>query len=322
MALASGATWTWASAAARRGRGAGAGRGLAAGAGGLGSRRRRAARRRRAYARPTSRSWRLRQQQVDRLEAACPGLEDVLPLSPLQEGLLFHALYAGSTPDVYTVQIIVVLAGVARCPPAAPRRPALLARHANLRARPSPMPAWTGRCRSSLARRARRGGEIDLSALPDQAQQARHAESAGGRPPPSGSTLVDRPPLLRFTLLRLAPRALSACCSPTTTSCWTAGRCRCLLRELLDPVRHRRGRRRTAAGAGPMPTTWTGWRAQDPGRGAGGLGGTTWPIWTERPGWPRRAPRTVPERCRQRCADRTARRGRPPGCTAWRASGA
>ncbi|MEZ3183304.1 hypothetical protein KYY02_33025, partial [Streptomyces pimonensis] len=33
----------------------------------------------------------LTQEQVEALEAAYPGLEDVLPLSPLQEGLLFHA---------------------------------------------------------------------------------------------------------------------------------------------------------------------------------------------------------------------------------------
>ncbi|MEV4194583.1 hypothetical protein, partial [Streptomyces toxytricini] len=39
------------------------------------------------------------------------GLEDVLPLSPLQEGLLFHAHYDGHERDVYTVQLGIDLTG-------------------------------------------------------------------------------------------------------------------------------------------------------------------------------------------------------------------
>ena len=39
-------------------------------------------------------------------------LEDVLPLSPLQDGLLFHALLATDTSDVYTAQMTVDLDGV------------------------------------------------------------------------------------------------------------------------------------------------------------------------------------------------------------------
>ena len=35
-------------------------------------------------------------EQVEQLEGAYPGLEDILPLSPLQEGLHFHALYDGA----------------------------------------------------------------------------------------------------------------------------------------------------------------------------------------------------------------------------------
>ncbi|WP_244190386.1 non-ribosomal peptide synthetase [Streptomyces caeruleatus] len=60
-------------------------------------------------------------------------VEDVLPLSPLQQGLLFHALFDESAQDVYTMQSLVEIEG--------PLRPALLrtaaeelfARHANLR---------------------------------------------------------------------------------------------------------------------------------------------------------------------------------------------
>ena len=34
-----------------------------------------------------------------------PRLDDILPLSPLQEGRLFDALYDARGPDVYTVQL-------------------------------------------------------------------------------------------------------------------------------------------------------------------------------------------------------------------------
>ncbi|WP_224391203.1 condensation domain-containing protein [Pseudonocardia sp. ICBG1293] len=61
------------------------------------------------------------------------GVEDVLPLTPLQEGLLFHALYEGEGPDVYTVQLVVEMTGPVDA--AALRRAgqALLDRHAALR---------------------------------------------------------------------------------------------------------------------------------------------------------------------------------------------
>ena len=42
-------------------------------------------------------------RQIEQIEAAFPSLVDVLPLSPLQEGLLFHSLY-GAGADVYIVQ--------------------------------------------------------------------------------------------------------------------------------------------------------------------------------------------------------------------------
>src|SRR3954451_13400481 len=38
-------------------------------------------------------------------------VEDILPLSPLQEGLLFHALYDAQAADVYTVQLVLGLQG-------------------------------------------------------------------------------------------------------------------------------------------------------------------------------------------------------------------
>ncbi|SFJ16099.1 non-ribosomal peptide synthase domain TIGR01720/amino acid adenylation domain-containing protein [Amycolatopsis sacchari] len=61
-------------------------------------------------------------------------IEDILPLSPLQQGMLFHALYDTGSDDVYTVQFVLGLQGELdskRLHAAAQR---LLARHANLRA--------------------------------------------------------------------------------------------------------------------------------------------------------------------------------------------
>ena len=56
----------------------------------------------------------LSQAEIERLEQRYPQIEDILPLSPLQEGLLFHALYDAQAPDVYTVQLVLVAAGAAR----------------------------------------------------------------------------------------------------------------------------------------------------------------------------------------------------------------
>ena len=54
----------------------------------------------------------LTQGEIERLERRVSGtIEDILPLSPLQEGLLFHALYDAQGPDVYTVQLELELEG-------------------------------------------------------------------------------------------------------------------------------------------------------------------------------------------------------------------
>src|SRR5581483_7237839 len=49
--------------------------------------------------------------EIERLERRYGATEDILPLSPLQEGLLFHALYDAHGPDLYTVQLELDLAG-------------------------------------------------------------------------------------------------------------------------------------------------------------------------------------------------------------------
>ncbi|KAA5835173.1 amino acid adenylation domain-containing protein [Saccharopolyspora hirsuta] len=123
-------------------------------------------------------------------------LEDVLPLSPLQEGLWFHALHDADADEVYNTQLVLELAGEVdpECLRGALRE--LLARHANLR----------------VGFRQRKGGQpiqyvvrdvepawevVDLTAaeLPEllAADRARRFD-------------VRTPPLLRCTLVRLPDR--------------------------------------------------------------------------------------------------------------------
>ncbi len=76
---------------------------------------------------------RLTQSEIEQLERQYPRIDDILPLAPLQEGLLFHALYDAQAPDVYTIQLVLnltgaldgdALAAAARASPATPRQPA------------------------------------------------------------------------------------------------------------------------------------------------------------------------------------------------------
>ncbi|WP_254885727.1 non-ribosomal peptide synthetase [Streptomyces sp. NA02950] len=143
----------------------------------------------------------LGQQEIDRLEAAHPGgLADVLPLSPLQEGLLFHALYDERGADVYNVQMALDLRG--ELDPAVLRDAArtVLRRHDNLRAA-----FRTGARGQSLQAIPREveppWTEVDLSGLDEDARRAGLdrllAEDLAAR------FDLRRPPLLRFTLIRL-----------------------------------------------------------------------------------------------------------------------
>ncbi|GAA0554667.1 non-ribosomal peptide synthetase [Paractinoplanes ferrugineus] len=118
------------------------------------------------------------------------GLQDVLPLSPLQEGLLFHALYDADRPDVYTVSTALDLTG--DLDPARLRAAgqALLDRHANLRA--------------GFRRTAKGGTVAAIPArvpLPWEFRDVRGQDDVD-RPAPRFD--MTRPPLLRMTLLRMA----------------------------------------------------------------------------------------------------------------------
>ncbi|MCQ8187449.1 amino acid adenylation domain-containing protein [Streptomyces rugosispiralis] len=132
--------------------------------------------------------------------ATQPGLQDILPLAPLQEGLLFHSVYDEAAPDVYVVQDTMDLEG--DLDPEALRAACrtLLRRHANLRA---------GFRYAGLRRPVQfiphevtlPWEEFDLAALSEDERTAaadRVLEADRRRRFDLG-----KPPLMRFTLLRL-----------------------------------------------------------------------------------------------------------------------
>jgi amino acid adenylation domain-containing protein/non-ribosomal peptide synthase protein (TIGR01720 family) len=144
----------------------------------------------------------LTQDQIEQLEVMWPDLEDILPLSPLQKGQLFHAHQPLQTAsDAYVMQTILDLEGTLDGQALQVALQALLQRHANLRAafvyqrldepvqvilRTVPLP-WQ---------------EIDFSELDDATREAESCRflqedrSRGFDP--------TQPPMLRFSLIRLS----------------------------------------------------------------------------------------------------------------------
>ncbi|MEU7296768.1 amino acid adenylation domain-containing protein [Streptomyces exfoliatus] len=127
-------------------------------------------------------------------------LQDVLPLSPLQEGLLFHSEYVGDEAvDVYTVQTEVELRGPLDVPALRAAAEALLRRHDNLRA------GFATRALKDPVQFVPREVELpweeaDLRAAEDpDAEAARRLEEHRWR-----RFRPSKPPLVRFLLLRTA----------------------------------------------------------------------------------------------------------------------
>jgi amino acid adenylation domain-containing protein len=131
------------------------------------------------------------------------GFEDVLSLSPLQEGMLFQSLYDPSAVDVYTTQLVLRLDG-----PLEPERLraaalAVLHRHGNLRAsfrqRKNGQPIQVIHREIELPWQ-----EVDLADRPQLAQQEALATLVARDR--SRRFDLTRAPLVRFTLVRLAER--------------------------------------------------------------------------------------------------------------------
>ncbi|MFI8933342.1 amino acid adenylation domain-containing protein [Streptomyces sp. NPDC053474] len=145
-------------------------------------------------------------------------IEDIWPLSPLQAGLLFHAVYDGEGPDVYIGHWILELDGPVDAARLRAAWEALLTRHAPLRA----------------CFRQRKSGEtvqivvkdvelpwreVDLSHLddPDEAVRALAEEDRTKR------FDLAQAPLLRLTLIRLDDRThrLVMTCHHTIMDGWS-----------------------------------------------------------------------------------------------------
>ncbi|MFE7746840.1 amino acid adenylation domain-containing protein, partial [Nocardia sp. NPDC057455] len=76
---------------------------------------------------------RLKQPDIDRFARAYPDLSDAWPLTPLQSGMLFHALLAEHSLDVYTTQFVLDLGGAVDARRMQAAAQAVLDRHDNLR---------------------------------------------------------------------------------------------------------------------------------------------------------------------------------------------
>ncbi len=128
-------------------------------------------------------------------------IEDVLPLAPLQRGLLFHAQLGDRDLDVYTAQVRLDLAGPLNAGRLAAAAAALLRRHASLRAGfrvlASGEPVQVISREVTLPWR-----ETDLSGAGDQEARAQ-AVAAEER---AARFDLTRPPLLRFALIGLGGR--------------------------------------------------------------------------------------------------------------------
>ncbi len=145
---------------------------------------------------------RVGQSELEVWERAHPGLADIWPLTPLQSGLLFHAMLAGPGQDAYTMQLAFQLAGPVDAGRLRTAAQALVDRHPNLRA--AFVPDTTGGHVQLIVDGVELPWhEADLRGLPGPAERERALDVL----------LVDdlatgfdpaRPPLLRMTLVRVA----------------------------------------------------------------------------------------------------------------------
>ncbi|MFF0546079.1 amino acid adenylation domain-containing protein [Nocardia thailandica] len=138
------------------------------------------------------------QPQIDRWERRYPDLVDVWPLSPLQYGLLFHALYDSDTADGYTVQSLLTLAGTVDAARLRAAAQALVDRHDNLRV--AFVETDDGPRQLVTAAAEIPWTDLDLTGAADD-DRARELDRVIELDALTRFDLT-RPPLLRFTLVR------------------------------------------------------------------------------------------------------------------------
>ncbi len=142
------------------------------------------------------------QAQLDTWHAVHPAVSDVWPLTPLQSGLLFHALYADAAFDDYTMQFAFRLGGPVDAGRLRRAGQALLDRHPNLRVA-FPGDACGPQVQLVLDDVELPWQEIDLTRLGPPAAREEALEDFLARDLRT-AFVPARPPLLRMTLLRNA----------------------------------------------------------------------------------------------------------------------
>ncbi|GHH30267.1 hypothetical protein GCM10017790_63750 [Amycolatopsis oliviviridis] len=145
----------------------------------------------------------LTQREVEKVEAAVPGLLDIWPLSPLQEGLLFHTADEEG-PDVYASMRTLALDGPLDAARFRASWQALLDRHAALRA--SFHQLESGTAVQAIAREVTLPWrETDLSGLPEDEALAEFDRLAEEQH--AARFDLAEGPLLRLHLVRLGERS-------------------------------------------------------------------------------------------------------------------
>ncbi|MDI9916925.1 non-ribosomal peptide synthetase [Rhodococcus sp. IEGM 1379] len=144
----------------------------------------------------------LTQQDLDGFEQRFPAVQDVWPLAPLQSGLLFHAVMAESTVDLYSVQMVLSLSGRVDADRLHAAAQSIVDRHPNLRTAfvvdgtGTPVQVvlggvdvpWREIDLSEIADVTERTAELDRLLVEDQAT---HFD-------------MSNPPLIKFTLIKIA----------------------------------------------------------------------------------------------------------------------
>ena len=163
-----------------------------------------------------------------RWEQTYPGMTEVWPLSPLQSGLLFHAMLTSSGVDIYTQQAVIDFTGELDAQRLRSAAQGLLDRYDNLRV------AFTsdidGRPVQIVLDEVRvPWRESDLTAVAESERESELRRQLRKSARPTSIWRPHRWCASRCTA-RSRPRTATRCGdwrSPPTTSCSTAGRCRC-----------------------------------------------------------------------------------------------
>ncbi|MCZ4560639.1 non-ribosomal peptide synthase/polyketide synthase [Rhodococcus sp. IEGM 1401] len=145
---------------------------------------------------------RLSQPDISSFEARYPELTDIWSLSPLQQGLLFHALFADASIDVYTMQVVLDLAGEVDAERLHRAAQTLLDRYENLRT------SFTATADGETVQIVQQNvrlpwNTLDLSHLDGLERDAAVADALAADQRRHFD--VSTAPLLRFLLVRITP---------------------------------------------------------------------------------------------------------------------